>query len=113
MPGAFLSQTSDGRTLDTHLADVFVGFPDALILADGEGRVSFLNPAAEQLLGLSLEKTRGHVLDKVLTLQDGATRQSIQIGEFSSQHTPFSGAFHLLVRNGGGAIPVQCSVALT
>lgn len=113
MPGAFLSPTSDERTLDTHLSDAFVYFPDALILADAEARVSYLNPAAEQLLGLPLKKTRGHMLDKVLTLQDGVTRQSIQIGDFSSQHTPFSGAFHLLVRNGGGAIPVQCSVALT
>jgi len=113
MPGAFLSQTSDGRTVDTHLADAFMGFPDALILADREGRVSYLNPAAEQLLGLPLKKTRGHVLDKVLTLQDGETRQPIQIGDFSNQDTPFAGAFHLLVRNGGGAIPVQCSVALT
>ena len=113
MPGAFLSQISAARTLDTPLSDAFEYFPDALIMADGEARVSYLNPAAEQLLGLPLKNTRGHALDKVLTLQDGLTRQSIQIGDFSSQHTPFSGAFHLLVRNGGGAIPVQCSVALT
>jgi PAS domain S-box-containing protein len=40
--------------LDAHLADAFAYFPDALILADGEARVSYLNPAAEHLLGLSL-----------------------------------------------------------
>ena len=113
MPGAFLSQTSAARTLNTPLSDAFEYFPDALILADGEARVSYLNPAAEQLLGLPLKKTHGHALDKVLTLQDGETRQSVQIGDFPDRHTPFSGAFHLLVRNGGGAIPVQCSVALT
>jgi diguanylate cyclase (GGDEF)-like protein/PAS domain S-box-containing protein len=100
------------RTLDAHLAGAFAYFPDAFILADGEARVSYLNPVAEQMLGLSLEKARGQVLDKVLNLQDGVTRQSIQIGDFPGQHMPFSGAFHLLVRNGGGAIPVQCSVAL-
>jgi len=113
MPGTFLSPMPTERTLDMHLSDAFVHFPDALILADGEARVSYLNPAAEQLLGLPLEKTRGHMLDKVLTLQDGVTRQSIQIGDFPTQHAPFSGSFHLLVRNGGGAVPVQCSVALT
>jgi Amt family ammonium transporter len=112
-PDAVFSPPSDERTLDAHLADAFAYFPDALILADGEARVSYLNPAAEHLLGLSLEKTRGQVLDKVLELQDGMTRQSVQIENFPDQHLPFSGAFHLLVRNGGGAIPVQCSVALS
>lgn len=112
MPGTYLSPTLGECTLDMRLLDAFVDFPDAVILADAEARVSYLNPAAEQLLGLSLGKTRGHMLDKVLTLQDGVTRQSIPIGGFPT-HTPFSGAFHLLVRNGGGTIPVQCSVALT
>ncbi len=93
--------TSDERTLDTHLPDAFEYFPDALILADGEARISYLNPAAERLLGLSLGKARGHLLDKVVTLQDGETRQSIQIGDFPDRHTSFSGAFHLLVRTGG------------
>ncbi|OYZ43618.1 MAG: hypothetical protein B7Y31_03545 [Novosphingobium sp. 16-62-11] len=63
MPGASMP-TSDERTLDTHLPDAFEYFPDALILADGEARISYLNPAAERLLGLSLGKARGHLLDK-------------------------------------------------
>lgn len=104
---------SDACTLDTYLAGAFESFPDALILADGEARISYFNPAAERLLGFSLEKARGHLLDTVLTLQDGETRQAIQIGDLRARHTLFSGAFQLLVRNGGGAIPVQCSVALT
>lgn len=108
-----LRPTSDKRTLDTHLPNAFEYFPDALILADGEARISYLNPAAERLLGLSLGKARGHLLDKVVTLQDRETRKSIQIDDLPDPHAHFSGAFHLLVRNGGGAIPVQCSVALT
>lgn len=113
MPSAFMGSTTDARAVDTPLSDVFEHFPDALILADGEARVSYLNPAAERLLGLSLNHTRGHALDKVLILQDGLSRHPIHIGDFPGQHTPFAGSFHLLVRNGGGAIPVQCSVALT
>ncbi|MBU1395986.1 MAG: PAS domain S-box protein, partial [Gammaproteobacteria bacterium] len=112
MPSAFTGSTSDARALDTPLSDAFEHFPDALVLTDGEARLSYLNPAAEQLLGLSLKNARGHRLDKVLTLQDGTTRQSIPIGDLAGQHTPFTGSFHLLVRNGGGAIPVQCSIAL-
>lgn len=113
VPNAFLSQTSNEPALATQLSDAFEFFSDALILADAGARVTYLNPAAEQLLGLSLTKIRGQVLDQVLTLQDGTTREPLQINDFSRQPASFSGAFHLLVRNGGGAIPVQCNVALT
>ena len=106
-----MGATPDESIFDTHLPDVFEHFPDALILADGEAHVTYLNSAAEQLLGLSLGKARGNVLDKVLTLQDPVTRRPIQVFDFSRQHMSFSGAFHLLVRSGGGSIPVQYSVA--
>lgn len=112
MPSAFMGSTSDARAWDMPLSDAFEHFPDALVMTDGEARLSYLNRAAEQLLGLSLKNARGHRVDKVLTLQDGTTRQPIPIGDLCGQHTPFAGAFHLLVRNGAGAIPVQCSVAL-
>lgn len=112
MPSAFMGSTTDARAVDMPFSDVFENFPDALVLTDGEAQLSYLNRAAEQLLGLSLKNVRGHRLDKVLTLQDGTTRQPIPIGDLAGQHTPFAGAFHLLVRNGAGAIPVQCSVAL-
>ncbi len=113
MPSALTGSTTDARAWDMPLSDAFDHFPDALVMTDGEARLSYLNRAAEQLLGLSLKNVRGHSLDKVLTLQDGATRQAIPIGDLCGPHTPFAGAFHLLVRNGAGAIPVQCSVAPT
>lgn len=113
MSGVFLDSISDEYVSGASISDAFEYFPDAVILADGEARITYLNPAAEQLLGLPLKKTRGHLLDKVIALQDGATRQAVRIGDFACQPTPFAGTFHLLVRNGGGAMPVQCSVART
>jgi len=66
-------------TLDTALPGVFEHFPDALILADGEACITYMNPAAEQMLGLALKKARGYALDKLLSLQDGETGQPIRI----------------------------------
>lgn len=111
MPEAFPGSAEDGCGLDAHLADLFEHLSDAIMLTDDGARVVYLNPAAEHLLGLPLKTACGHVLDKVLTLQDGATRQPVRINDESIRQTPFSGAFHLLVRNGGGSIPVQCSVS--
>jgi len=105
--------TLDEVVLDTPLTDVFEYFPDALILADGDSRITYLNPAAEQLLGLPLKKVHGHALDVVLKLQDGVTQKPVRIFDCLTRQAPFSGAFHLLSHNGGGRIPVQYSVALT
>jgi len=109
----FVDPALDEVALDTAAPGVFEHVPDALILADGKARVTYLNPAAEQMLGLTLEKARGHGLDKLLSLQDGETRKPIRILSLPSGHTTFSGAFHLLMRSGGGLIPVQYSIAPT
>ncbi len=109
-----MDSTLDEVALDaTTLPGVFEHFPEALILADGEARVTYLNPAAEQMLGLTLKKARGHALDKLIRLQDGETGRAIRILDPRNGHAAFSGTFHLLVRSGGGLIPVQYSVAPT
>jgi diguanylate cyclase (GGDEF)-like protein/PAS domain S-box-containing protein len=109
----FIDSTLNETAPDVTLPDVFGQFPDALILADGESHVTYLNPAAERMLGLTLKNARGHGLDKLLALQDGETRQPIPILDLLSGRTVFSGAFPVLMRNGGGLIPVQCSIAPT
>lgn len=113
MPGVFQDSESEERVLDAFIPDAFEYFPDGIVLADGEARVTYLNPAAEQLLGQTLKNAHGHGLDKVLRLQDGVTRLPLQMSDFCSQPSPFVGVFHLLVRNTGDVTPVQCSVART
>jgi PAS domain-containing protein len=68
---------ADEATLDTALPGVFEHFPDALILADGEGCITYMNPAAEQMLGLALKKMRGFALDKLLSLQDNVRKPGL------------------------------------
>ncbi|MHB1215223.1 MAG: GGDEF domain-containing protein [Thiobacillus sp.] len=113
MQGTFTGTTSGTRALNAQLSDLFGQFSDALILANAAARVTYLNPAAEQLLGLPLKHLYGFTLDKVLALQDGTTRQAVRIDDFSGQQKAFDGAFHLLVRAGGSVIPVQCSITLS
>lgn len=105
--------TVDEAALDTALAGVFEHFPDAIILADGEARITYMNPSAEQMIGLTLHKARGHRLDKLVSLQDGETGKQIRIFDLPDGHSAFSGTFHLLMSSGYGLIPVQCSVAST
>jgi diguanylate cyclase (GGDEF)-like protein/PAS domain S-box-containing protein len=111
--GALLDSIVDWNALalGQPLPDVLEHLPDALVLADSESRVSYMNPAAMRLLGMPLEKIHGHELAKVLVLLDGVTRQPVRLCDFFNRNTPFDGAFHLLARSGGGMIPVQCSVA--
>jgi diguanylate cyclase (GGDEF)-like protein/PAS domain S-box-containing protein len=108
-----LPSSANASALASQSADASGRFSDALILADDEARVTYLNPAAEALLGLSLASARGHQLDKVLNLKDGETQRPVQALDPSGLQKPFSGAFQLLVRRGGGGlIPVQFSVAM-
>jgi diguanylate cyclase (GGDEF)-like protein/PAS domain S-box-containing protein len=108
-----LDSTRNEAALDATLPGVFECFPDAVILADGEACIAYMNPAAEQMLGLALIKARGHALDKLISLQDGETGQPIRILDLPRKHSAFSGAFPLLMRNGSGRVPVQFSIAPT
>lgn len=108
-----MASSVNAFALASQSADASERFPDALILADDEARVTYLNPAAEALLGISLGSARGHPLDKVLILQDGETQRTVHVLDPAGLQKPFSGAFQLLVRSGGGGlIPVQFSVAM-
>lgn len=101
----------DDSAQDACLPDGLAYLSDAIVLADGQAQVTYLNPAAEQLLGLSMKKACGHALNKVLTLQDRESGQAVSVCESSSRDTPFNGAFHLLACSGGKLMPVQYSVA--
>jgi diguanylate cyclase (GGDEF)-like protein/PAS domain S-box-containing protein len=109
----FVDSTFDEAALDMFLSGVFEHFPDALILADGQARVTYLNPAAERMLGVTLKNAPAPALDTMLRLQDGETGEAIRILDPDSRHTAFSGVFHLLMSCGGSLTPVQYSVAST
>ena len=56
---------------------------DAVVTTDAQGAVTFMNPAAERLAGISGQAAQGRPLQDVLPLLDEATRQAAAI--------PFSG----------------------
>jgi len=52
---------------------------DGVITTGDRNRVSFLNPAAEQLTGLNLKQVRGWGLDKVLNITDVKTGKALEL----------------------------------
>ncbi len=50
---------------------------DAVVTTDAQGRVTFLNPAAERLAGTTAEAARGRPFQEVLPLLDADTRQPL------------------------------------
>jgi len=61
--------------LDVTLASI----GDGVITTDRDNRVSFLNPAAEQLTGLSLKRVRGLNLDEVLDIGDTKSGKRLEL----------------------------------
>ncbi len=51
---------------------------DAVISTDAEGRVEFLNPVAEELLGWKTEEAARHKLDDVFRIVNETTRQPVE-----------------------------------
>lgn len=109
----YVDSMVDEGALNAALPGVFEHFPNALILADGEACITYMNPAAEQMLGLALNNARGYALDKLISLQEGETGQPIRLLDLSGGHTAFPGTFPLLMSNGSGLVPVQFSIAPT
>ncbi|HEY4597160.1 MAG TPA: PAS domain-containing protein, partial [Thermoanaerobaculia bacterium] len=52
---------------------------DAVVTLDAQGRVTFMNPAAERLAGARLDAVQGRPLRDVLPLLDAATRQPLDL----------------------------------
>ena len=87
---------------------------DAVICTDGEGRVDFLNPVAEQLTGWTLEDARGVCLHEITPLLNEDTHQPVsnpvdvvlRTGKIVAlaNHT-------VLVSRNGGEVPIEDSAA--
>jgi diguanylate cyclase (GGDEF)-like protein/PAS domain S-box-containing protein len=50
---------------------------DAVMTTDSKGKMNYLNPVAEKLLGQSIEEVRGQYYDEVLNIIDEATREAV------------------------------------
>jgi PAS domain S-box-containing protein len=60
------------------LATTLRSIGDAVIATDAYGRVTMMNPVAEQLTGRTLAESRGKMLDVVMQLVSSTTRKTIE-----------------------------------
>src|SRR4051794_30626035 len=68
---------------------------DAVVTVDAQGRVTFMNPAAERLAGTRLDAALGRPLRDVLPLLDAATHQPLSLD-------PAAAATHQALLDGSG-----------
>jgi diguanylate cyclase (GGDEF)-like protein/PAS domain S-box-containing protein len=87
---------------------------DAVICTDAAENITFLNPAAEKMMGLPLEEATGRRMGEVFGILDAMSRENITnpmviaAGEDRASTLPSN---CILVRRDGVEIPVEDSVA--
>jgi PAS domain S-box-containing protein len=88
--------------------DILGGSGLAIVSADGEGRVTSLNPLARTLTGLGEADAHGRPLGQVLPFVHGTTRQPVPLPPAGTAQELPDGA--LLVGPGGTETPVEGTV---
>ena len=92
--------------LDITLASI----GDGVITTDSQGRIVYLNPAAEKLSGWSLKEAKGRPLSEVLPIVDAQTTQAIALR--AQSYPDISQTYDgLLVKRDGSTVDIQQSVA--
>jgi len=71
-------QITDANHQKQHLAQTLNSIGDAVITTDAEGRVTRMNPVAEQLTGWSLEEAQGQTVKTVFPIVHATTREVIE-----------------------------------
>ncbi len=79
--------------------DTLARLPDALLLLNGQGRVTYLNEPAEALIGRPAKEALGEPVDKVLPLVNEESRQPIK-DLMNPSESPVTGT--ALLTNRGG-----------
>ncbi|MCI0463651.1 MAG: response regulator [Gemmataceae bacterium] len=94
------------RRHGTQLAETLDRLPEAALITDPRGQVSFLNPAAEALIGWIRQEAQGRPLTEVARLLDEDSRQPVDGKEQGSSPSAV-----LLVARDGRELPVQVLAA--
>ena len=93
------------------LAATMSGMREGVLLVSCEGRIEFMNAAAEALAGWSLAKAKGRSLEEVLRLNDGSQRLA-RLLDNREDAIPVEEFGWTLHQHGGGALKVDLSVSL-
>lgn len=78
LKGALKMAEARARIQRQWLEATLAGISDAVITADHEGRVGFINPAAEAFLGIDAGEVLGHSVDEFVRIVDSATRRPLE-----------------------------------
>lgn len=85
---------------------------EAVIAGDSNGRISFMNGAAEALTGWPAEMAVGQAIEKVYRVINQQTRQPVRLNQFSGRAAASGGDQSLVfVARDGNEIPVDHSYA--
>lgn len=87
---------------------------DAVIATDIEGKVKFMNPAAETALGLTMEEALGQDANEVMVLEDGRTGMAVECPAQRALRDNKTVGIEfgtLLIRKNGTKIPIDDSAA--
>lgn len=101
----------EGRRL---FAATLSGIGDAVVVADPDGRVTFLNPVAETLTGWPRDDARGKASGEILKLLADKSREPIEnpIGRALRERILIAGhAPAILVSRSGSEVPVEHSAS--
>jgi len=93
---------------------ILASIGDAVISIDPQGRIDYLNPTAEQIIGAEGKSARGCPAPDVLRLVDpvsGESSRSVLMAAINAPPVPLADARQLLVRGDASTIPVSLAGA--
>lgn len=96
------------------LETTLMSIGDGIISTDRDGRISFLNPTAEELIGVTLEASDGSYCEEILKIFDERSGDRIPINlkeimNHKGEKVTMEGV--LLQTITGLIIPIECSIA--
>jgi two-component system, cell cycle sensor histidine kinase and response regulator CckA len=82
---------------------------DGLVATDAEGKISFINPAAEIMTGWPAREAVGHHADEVFRMVNEESGETISVTTETPQHRSEDGIFAgtILVKRNGEKIPIE------
>ncbi len=110
---AYVAVREIGRS-DARIRTIYESIGDAVLVADGAGRVDTLNDVAQKLTGWTQHQAQGRLINEVFALYDATTRQRVdspaEIVLQTGERIPLSNGM-ILRRPDGSELSIEDSAA--
>lgn len=92
------------------LETVLRSISDAVIATDQNGRIAFMNPVAEKLVGRDYLEVTGKKIEEIFRILDGATGEPVNglVSRVLAENTVISSTGKILVTADGSEKPLDC-----